>query len=468
MATTMNLIAKQTVGSGGMNSFTFSNIPQTYTDLKIVWSARKIESGGSTNVQMRFNGSTSSYSQILLYGLGSGTPGSASDTSEIGFMYVTDASQTANAFASTDIYIPNYASTSTYKSVSIDNVTEQNATSATAALTAALWSSNSAITSIYFQVGNGASNFAEFSTFYLYGISKSSTQNESIPYASGGDVIATDGTYWYHAFKSSGSFTPTKNISADVLVIAGGGGGGSGHGGGGGAGGVLAFTSQSLIKSTSYTCLVGAGGAGGLPDYSQGGVSGSNSQFTSLTATIGGGGGGSYNNALGTNGGSGGGGGGGPSSNLAGKTGTSGQGNTGGDGTSNGTAGNGGGGGGKGAVGSNASGAGSGSGSGGNGGTGVNTVTNWGALSAALTSTATGVSGYIAGGGGGGAWQATGGTGGAGGGGNGRGAGYNGGGGVNAGFPAVANTGSGGGGGPDYNNGGGAGGSGIIILRYAV
>ena len=40
MATTLNLISKQTVGSAGASSITFSNIPQTYTDLKVIISGR--------------------------------------------------------------------------------------------------------------------------------------------------------------------------------------------------------------------------------------------------------------------------------------------------------------------------------------------------------------------------------------------------------------------------------------------
>lgn len=434
MTTTMTLIAKQTVGASGASSVTFSNIPQTYTDLKVVWSVRKIESGGSTNVQMRFNGSTSSYSQKLLYGLGSGTPGSASDTSEIGFMYVTDASQTANVFASTDIYIPNYASTTTYKSVSINNVTENNATSATGALTAALWSSNSAITSIYFQVGSGASTFAEYSTFYLYGISSdTTTQNTSIPYALGGDVITTDGTYWYHAFKSSGSFTPIKDITADVLVVAGGGGaGGFASAGGGGAGGLLGFTSQSLASKTSYTCTVGAGGTPGANTWYTLGLQGGNSRFGTLTEAIGGGGGRSYNAADGGyRGGDGGSGGGGGSNGGPGGNGTAGQGNNGGYGLNDYA--NGGGGGGAGTAGSGPS-AGQGSGA----------YSAWGAA----TSTGVLVSGtyYFAGGGNARDGVVTNGA-------------------TVAGVSGKANTGQGAG--STYSSQT-SGGSGIIIVRYAV
>jgi hypothetical protein len=72
-----------------------------------------------------------------------------------------------------------------------------------------------------------AGSFVQNSTFYLYGVAKLGTTPAIVPYATGGDTIMTDGTYWYHTFVSSGTFTPQKAMSCDVLVVAGGGGGGS-------------------------------------------------------------------------------------------------------------------------------------------------------------------------------------------------------------------------------------------------
>jgi hypothetical protein len=170
MANTFELIASTTVGSGGSSSIDFTSIPGTYTDLCLKVSARKTTTGGS-NLQMQFNGSTSGYVQRTIIGNGSAV-NSYSDTSEIGFMYVTISSDTANTFNNTEIYIPNYAG-SNNKSVSIDNVTENNATAASAVLTAALWSNSAAINRVYLQIANGVGVFAEFSTAYLFGIKSS-------------------------------------------------------------------------------------------------------------------------------------------------------------------------------------------------------------------------------------------------------------------------------------------------------
>jgi hypothetical protein len=450
MTTTMQLIAKQTVGAGGAASVTFSNIPQTYTDLKVVMSTR---SSGTSGVQIQFNGSTSNRSNIRLYGNGSVAASySGSDV----FTYQNRSSYTASTFDSSDIYIPNYTS-SNFKSLSIDNVTETNATAIDMQLQAGLWSQTTAITSLGF-VPDGSQTFAEFSTFYLYGISNSTTtQATTVPYASGGDVITTDGTYWYHAFKYSGSFTPLKNLTADVLVVAGGGGGGFGYNGaGGGAGGLGYQAGRSLTANTSLTCTVGAGGAGSTNTNNKGN-NGSNSVFDTITAN-GGGGAGSRSSVDGAAGGSGGGG------SQAGSGATGGaatQGTSGGatgygfrGGNTNSSANLAGtGGGGAGAQGEDKTSNGTRCG---DGGAGLNTWSSW------ASATSTGASGYYAGGGAGSSDALAGGLGGAGGGANGVGPGV-----VN-GLNGTANTGGGGSGCSSNSGSGGTGGSGIIIVRYAV
>jgi hypothetical protein len=430
------LLEKITVGAAGAANVTFSGIPQTgYTDLVVKISART-NTGSPEAIVMEFNNSSSNYTGNRLFGNGSGV--TADTLTNIRFAIDT-AADTANTFSNGEFYIPNYTS-SNYKSVSVDGVFENNGSLAVTSLVAGLWSDTSAITSIKL-FGNASGTIVSGSTFYLYGVAKLGTTPAIVPYATGGDTIMTDGTYWYHAFRSSGTFTPTKGLSCDVLTIAGGGGGRADVGGGGGAGGLLYSTSQSLT-TTGYTVTIGAGGA-----LSAGqGNSGSNSSFAALTATGGGGG----NSVTGGAGGSGGGGG------ATGGTGTAGQGNNGGTGAGSGFYGQGGGGGAS-AVGANGT-----TTAGGAGGAGSNTYSTW------LSATGTGVSGYLAGGGGGsGDFRATN---------TGSGAGGSGGGGAGspngstAGVAGTANTGGGGGGGgygaPAQN--GGAGGSGLVIVRYAV
>jgi len=424
-------------------SVTFDNIPQTgYTDLKVVVSARSASATDRDQINLNFNTLTTNQSYRLLYGIPGVATGSESGT-KIRGGYISGNSATASTFGNSEIYIPNYTSANA-KSVSADGVSETNASPAGTQLAASLWNSTAAITTIAFVTDSG-SNFLANSTFSLYGLAQVGTTPAIAPKATGGNIVANDGTYWYHAFLSNGTFTPQINLTADVLVVAGGGGGGLYKGGGGGAGGVQLFSSQSLAIS-NFTCTVGAGGAGqiGGSGALAGGV---NSTFGALTSSIGGGIGAGGN--AGNIAGAGGSGGGGANGNAAG-AGTSGQGNAGG--AYVGQAGSGGGG--RGAVGSTG-----GSTTGGAGGAGVNTYSSW------LSATGLVVSGFIAGGGGGGGTNGSGGTGGSGGGGNGAASNS-----AN-GTVGTINTGSGGGGGggdgasPFYGYNGG---SGIIIIRYLV
>ena len=459
MATTMTLIAKQTIGSAGVTSITFSNIPQTYTDLKIVSSARGSTSNVLQSVNLTFNSSrTTNMTRLYVYG-----STIASDTSvgngqgEAGF--IPGATATASIFSNNEIYIPNYRSTAS-KSYSDDSVVENNSSSdflifMTSGLNTSV---TTAITSI--TLDSNAGDFVEFSTIYLYGISSSSTQNTSVPYAYGGDIIKTDGTYWYHTFLYSGTFTPLKALTCDYLVVAGGGGGGVYYSGGGGGGGLLYATNSNLTSNTNYTVTIGAGGA--AAGVSGTGSSGSNSVFGSSTA-LGGGFGGMWktsNPQIAAGSGGSGGGGAGYDNNLSAPYykpgGAATQGNSGGA-TGYGNAG------GQGYYpsGFNPA-AGGGGGAGAAGSDGTNSTAGNGGIGRQYNISGTNT--YYAGGGGGSGENRTRGTGGLGGGGNG--AEYT----VAFSSAGSVNTGGGGGGGvttaSDYV--GSAGGSGIVVVRYAV
>jgi hypothetical protein len=237
-----------------------------------------------------------------------------------------------------------------------------------------------------------------------------------------GVVEYYNGTTWYSV--TGTNVTPT----VEYLVVGGGGAGGrvpgTGYGSGGGAGGFRTATGLAVTAGSAITVTVGAGGTGGGTSTP---TSGSNSVFGSITSAGGGSGNtAAANNSAGVAGGSGGGGtGGGGGAGNTPSTSPS-QGNNGASGTSGG---NGGGGGGASAAASAQ-----------NGGAGT-------------ASSISGSSVTYAGGGGAG----SNGTGGAGGGASA----------ANGGAAGTANTGGGGGGDTLANVTGGAGGSGIVIIRYA-
>jgi hypothetical protein len=251
------------------------------------------------------------------------------------------------------------------------------------------------------------------------------------------ELYSTNNTSW----NTIGSF-PNTVSSVEYLVVGGGGGAASG---GAGAGGYRTASGFAVTSGVSITVTVGAGGTGGGSNAG-GGTAGSTSTFSTIDSSGGGKGGtDTANNA--TTGGSGGGGG------ASVSTTTGAAGNSGSYTPVEGYAGGGnggfvaspypaGGGGGSSAVGGNATGA----STGGNGGAGT-------------ANSISGSSVTYGGGGGGGVYGGgTAGTGGAGGGGGGNGSGN--------GTAGTANTG-GGGGGCSVGATGGAGGSGIVIVRYA-
>jgi hypothetical protein len=169
MATTYKAIATVTVGSGGASSIEFTSIPGIYADLAVKISARSNWSNAvnADGVYIKPNGSTSSRTAIRLYGSGSAA-GSDTNANPIAF---TNASSTASTFGNAEIYIPNYGG-STNKSMSVDGVSETNATTTYAGLGAFLWSNTAAITSLTLAPENGTS-FAQYSTATLYGIKNS-------------------------------------------------------------------------------------------------------------------------------------------------------------------------------------------------------------------------------------------------------------------------------------------------------
>ena len=163
MALQLIEIADITVASP-VTSVTFSNIPSGYTDLKLMISGRTSRSAVYGEMFMRFNSATTNYSAKALEATGSSV-GSYSETSIR--VELNGDTSTAGTFGSAEFYIPNYRSANN-KSVSLDSVTENNATSVDSFFKAQLWSDTAAITQI--DVGFGTGTIVANSTFTLYGV----------------------------------------------------------------------------------------------------------------------------------------------------------------------------------------------------------------------------------------------------------------------------------------------------------
>jgi hypothetical protein len=154
-------------------SIEFTSIPQTFTDLVVVWSLRTSRAATIEGVLIAFNGSSANFTHRALYGTG---PTAASGSGASGRAGVVNGNtSTANTFSNAYLYIPNYAG-STNKSYSVDSADENNTSAAFESfleLVAGLWSQTAAITSLRITPDLG-NNLVIGSTVSLYGVTKGS------------------------------------------------------------------------------------------------------------------------------------------------------------------------------------------------------------------------------------------------------------------------------------------------------
>lgn len=170
MANEMKAI--QTINiTSATNTITFTAIPQTYTDLKIVLSGRSSVGNRQSSCKIIFNSVTSSnyYMRDLRFnGTTSSTSGNSAST---GFspIYLPASSSLINTFSVTKIEILNYK-TSNKKIFRVDVAQEDNVTSKQLQLQSGLWDNTSAITSISI-IEDESGNFVQNTTATLYGVS---------------------------------------------------------------------------------------------------------------------------------------------------------------------------------------------------------------------------------------------------------------------------------------------------------
>lgn len=150
------------------SSITFSSIPQGYTDLKLVGSVRSNVVNPYDFIYFYLNTpGVGAYTQQLIRGDGSSVSSQSSSVSYYPLQMINGNGSTSNTFASFEVYIPNYKS-STEKSFSVEIVSETNAVGIYADLQAGKWNQTAAITAMTLASGSGP--YLPYSTFTLYGI----------------------------------------------------------------------------------------------------------------------------------------------------------------------------------------------------------------------------------------------------------------------------------------------------------
>lgn len=161
MASTYEPIATTTLSSAAA-SITFSSIPSTYTDLRVVLSSIN---SNTANMYLQFNSDTgTNYSRTYLYGDGSAA-GSGRNTN-LGNFALGPWNGTTTYPILTTVDIFSYAG-STYKTGLVKTDEDANGSGATT-VSVNLWSSTSAITTIL--IGRTSGNYNTGTIATLYGI----------------------------------------------------------------------------------------------------------------------------------------------------------------------------------------------------------------------------------------------------------------------------------------------------------
>lgn len=157
---TYSPIATTTISGTSTNSYAFTSIASTYTDLVLVINSSKT-SGTISNSYVRFNSdSASNYSDTFMYGY-SGSASSARDTSA---PWILIGDPTTNQ-STTIVNIMNYSNATTYKTL----VSRHSDGNEIVMAIVGMWRSTTAINrvEVFFTAGT---YFSSGSTLTLYGI----------------------------------------------------------------------------------------------------------------------------------------------------------------------------------------------------------------------------------------------------------------------------------------------------------
>jgi hypothetical protein len=173
MPITHSLIASSQ-SSSNISNLTFNSIPNTYTDLKLVISARSNRVGADEDsVAVAFNDGQGATSWILLFNSGNNLNAGTSTSLGYGGAFggrISAANSSTQQFGSLEMYIPNYAA-SANKTFATTGGVENSPNTPYSTLLLSMRTLTSAIGSIYLAPGNGT-QFLAYSSFYLYGIKK--------------------------------------------------------------------------------------------------------------------------------------------------------------------------------------------------------------------------------------------------------------------------------------------------------
>lgn len=165
MPATYDPIATVTLSTSPWN-FEFTNIPQGYTDLRMIFT---LATAGNDNVTIAINDvNTGVYGRVTMYGDGTNT---SSGTSQVGSgTYIQiNGQNTTTQFQTFHLDFPNYSNTTAHKAIlCVSSQDNNDANSSSIMHMGGRFSQTNAITKLFMAcVG---SNFVNGTTATLYGI----------------------------------------------------------------------------------------------------------------------------------------------------------------------------------------------------------------------------------------------------------------------------------------------------------
>lgn len=167
-------VADQTVGAGGVASIDFTSIPATHKHLLLIGSRRSERALGYEFTYIRFNSDTGSNYWVARHFYYNGTTIDQSHTAAQSIMmgYSSAASSAASSFTPFWLWIPDYASTSKYKTVIGRSFTfggHSGTTDVYPSYHNGVWRNTAAISSVSLFGASG--DYAQYSRVTLYGVS---------------------------------------------------------------------------------------------------------------------------------------------------------------------------------------------------------------------------------------------------------------------------------------------------------
>lgn len=162
-------ITTVTLGSAA-TQIDLASIPSTFTDLYLVMSIRGAIATNADDIGLKLNDSAANGSARYLQSNASNATSNAN--SYLMNTLEPAANSTGATYGNTSVYIPNYSG-STNKSMSVDNISENNGNPAYMRVESVIWSQTAAINKITIYSLNGT-NLSAYSSATLYGITKGS------------------------------------------------------------------------------------------------------------------------------------------------------------------------------------------------------------------------------------------------------------------------------------------------------